>query len=83
MNFMRTKIQKWGNSLALRIPKGFAQHVNLENSSEVDIHLQDKQIIIKPVVRENQSLEDLLAGINDNNIHSEVETGKAEGNEIW
>lgn len=80
---MRTKIQKWGNSLALRIPKGFAQHSNLENNSEVDIHLEDRQIIIKPVIRENKTLENLLAGVNENNIHSEVETGSAEGNEMW
>jgi antitoxin MazE len=83
MKYMRTTIQKWGNSLALRIPKGFAQHANLENRSEVDIHLEDTQIVIKPVIREKQSLEDLLAGINKNNIHSEVETGSAEGKEIW
>lgn len=80
---MRTKIQKWGNSLALRIPKGFAQHSNLENNSEVDIHLEDKQIVIKPVVRQTKNLADLLAGVNKENIHNEVDTGSACGNEIW
>jgi len=80
---MRAKIQKWGNSLALRIPKGYAQDANLENNSEVDIYLEDNQIVIKPVSRENKSLEELLAGVNEKNIHSEVETGSAEGKEIW
>ena len=80
---MRSKIQKWGNSLALRIPKGYAQDANLENNSEVDIYLEDNQIVINPVVRKNKSLEDLLAGINENNIHSEIESGSAEGKEIW
>ena len=80
---MRTKIQKWGNSLALRIPKGYVQDANLENNSEVDIQLEDSQIIIKPVVRKKKSLEELLAGVNINNIHSEAETGSALGNEIW
>jgi len=80
---MRTKIQKWGNSLALRIPKGYAQDANLENNSEVDIHLEDKQIVIKPVDRQNISLEELLAGVNKSNIHNEVETDSAKGNEIW
>jgi antitoxin MazE len=80
---MRTKIQKWGNSLALRIPKGYAQDANLENNSEVDIHLEDKQIVIKPIDRQNISLEELLAGVNKSNIHNEVETGSAKGNEIW
>ena len=80
---MRSKIQKWGNSLALRIPKGYAQDANLENNSEVDIYLEDNQIVINPVVRKNKSLEDLLAGINENNIHSEIESGSAAGKEIW
>lgn len=81
--FMRTKIQKWGNSLALRIPKGFALHANLNNNSEVDIHLDDKQIVIKPVARQNETLDELLAGVNKENIHTEVDTGSARGNEIW
>ncbi len=80
---MRTKIQKWGNSLAVRIPKGFALHANLDNNSEVDIHLKDKQIIIKPIIRQKVSLEELLAGINSENMHREVETGSEQGNEIW
>ncbi|HKL33312.1 MAG TPA: AbrB/MazE/SpoVT family DNA-binding domain-containing protein [Tangfeifania sp.] len=80
---MRAKIQKWGNSLALRIPKGYAQDAKLENNSEVDIHLEDKQIVIKPVVLQNKSLEELLAGVNKSNIHNEVKTGSAQGNEIW
>ena len=80
---MRTKIHKWGNSLALRIPRGFAIHAQLDNNSEVDIQLEDKQIIIKPVTRQQLTLEDLIAGINSENIHNEVNTGSEQGNEIW
>jgi antitoxin MazE len=80
---MRTKIQKWGNSLALRIPKGYALHANLENNSEVEIHMDDKQIIIKPVKREIETLDELLAGVNTKNIHTEIKTGSAQGTEIW
>ena len=80
---MRTKVQRWGNSLALRIPKAFALDAQLENDSFVEISLVDGQIIITPVVTPIWTLEELLAGINKNNIHHEVDTGFAVGNEVW
>lgn len=80
---MLTKIQRWGNSLALRIPKAFALDAQLENDSMVEISVVDGQIIVKPVSAPSWSLEKLLAGINKNNIHQEVETGLAMGNEVW
>ena len=80
---MLTKVQRWGNSLALRIPKVFALDAQLENDSLVEISLVDGQIIVKPVSAPIWSLEELLAGINKNNIHHEVDTGFAVGNEVW
>lgn len=80
---MLTKVQKWGNSLALRIPKSFALDARLENDSVVDVSLVDNQIIIKPVAAPVWTLEQLLAGVNDNNLHHETDTGNAAGNEIW
>lgn len=81
--FMHAKVQKWGNSLALRIPKAFAVDAKLENDSLVEISVSDGQIIVKPVLKPEWTLEELLAGVNDENIHGEVETGLATGNEIW
>jgi antitoxin MazE len=80
---MLTKIQKWGNSLALRIPKAFALDAHLVNDSLVEISIVDGQIIITPVAVPSWTLEELLAGINKNNIHHEVDTGFAVGNEVW
>jgi antitoxin MazE len=80
---MLTKIQKWGNSLALRIPKTFALDANLENDSTVEISLVDGKIVIKPVTAPQWTLEELLAGINQENIHHEVDTGALVGNEAW
>lgn len=82
-DYMRTKIQKWGNSLALRIPRGYAKHAKLNTNSEVDIKLDDNKIIIKPVVSQKELLDELLSGIDENNVHREIETGAARGNEIW
>ena len=80
---MLAKVQKWGNSLALRIPKAFAVDAQLENDSLVEISVVEGQIIVKPLVKPNWTLEELLAGVKKENIHREVETGLATGNEIW
>lgn len=80
---MLTKVQKWGNSLALRIPKAFALDAQLENDSVVEVSLVDGQIVIKPIVAPHWSLEQLLSGVNSNNIHHETDTGDAVGHEVW
>ncbi len=80
---MLTKVQKWGNSLALRIPKAFALDAQLENNSLVEISFVEGQIIITPIPAPSWTLEQLLADINKNNLHQEVDTGSIVGNEIW
>lgn len=80
---MLTKVQKWGNSLALRIPKTFAQDAQLENDSTVEISLVDGQIIIKPVTARRWTLEELLAGVTKKNLHTEIDPGEAVGKEGW
>ncbi|GIK55183.1 MAG: multidrug transporter MatE [Chloroflexota bacterium] len=80
---MLTKVQKWGNSLALRIPKAFAVDAQLENDSLVEISIVKGKIIVTPVSAPSWTLDDLLAGITKDNLHTEVDTGFAVGNEIW
>jgi antitoxin MazE len=80
---MLTKVQKWGNSLALRIPKAFALDAQLENNSEVEISLVEGRIIIKPITSHQWTLDELLAGITSENIHEEIDTGNAMGGEAW
>lgn len=80
---MFTKVQKWGNSLALRIPKAFALDAQLKNNSIVEVSLVNGQIVIKPVVPQTWSLEQLLSGVTNNNLHHETDTGEAVGNEVW
>jgi len=80
---MRTKVQKWGNSLALRIPKALALDAQLENNSVVEISLIEGQIVIKPISPQRWSLDQLLSGVTGDNIHQEIDTGSAVGNEVW
>ena len=80
---MLTKVQKWGNSLALRIPRSFALDAQIENDSLVEISLVDGQIVVKRVVTPKWTLEELLAGVTKENLHHEVDMGEPVGNEGW
>ena len=80
---MQAKIQKWGNSLALRIPKSFALNVNLKQNELVDISIDKGKIIIAPIAQKEYSLEELLKGVSENNLHNEFDTGAPVGKEIW
>ncbi|MDP2919383.1 MAG: AbrB/MazE/SpoVT family DNA-binding domain-containing protein [Dehalococcoidia bacterium] len=80
---MKTRVQKWGNSLALRIPKSFADEVGLERESTVEVSLVDGLLVIKPVVKPVPTLNQLLAKITEDNLHKEFDSGKATGNETW
>jgi antitoxin MazE len=80
---MLTKIQKWGNSLGLRIPKSFADEAEVEAGSTVDLAIEDGGLVIRPVRRARYSLEELLKGVSARNLHKEVTTGESVGREAW
>ncbi|HSY51727.1 MAG TPA: AbrB/MazE/SpoVT family DNA-binding domain-containing protein [Thermoanaerobaculia bacterium] len=80
---MKTRIQKWGNSLALRIPKALAEESNLREESAVQVTVRAGERLVIAIEEPPLCLEDLVAKITPRNRHSEVETGKAVGNEVW
>ena len=80
---MKTRIQKWGNSLALRIPKSFAAESHLEQGMLVDVSLLDGKLLVTPLRPPTVTLEELLEGITPQNLHYEVDTGPAVGHEAW
>ena len=80
---MQTTIKKWGNSLALRIPKLFASDANLKLNEMVDISIDQGSIIITPIGEKEYSLGELLKGISKNNLHGEFYAGAPVGKEIW
>ena len=79
---MRTKVQKWGNSLALRIPKPFADEVGLRPNIAVDVSLEEGKLVVSRS-QSSISLDELLEGITPANLHQEVNSGPAVGNETW
>ena len=80
---MRTRVQKWGNSLALRIPKSFATEVGLQRETSVEVSLADGKLLITPVAKPMPTLKQLLAKVTKENLHHEVDTSPAIGKEAW
>jgi len=80
---MRTAVQKWGNSLALRIPHAFAKETRIHDGTFVDLILQSGTLVVKPVVKMTLSLDALLKDVTDDNRHEATDTGFAVGQEIW
>jgi antitoxin MazE len=81
---MKTRVQKWGNSLAVRIPKSFAEEVGLQNDSSVEVSLTKGKLVVAPIaVKPKFTLKQLLAQITDDNLHGEITTGLPVGNETW
>ena len=76
-------IAKWGNSLAIRIPQNLAKEINLAEGSEVQLILIDGKLTIEPITGRRYSLEELVETITPENVHTEIDTGIAVGNEVW
>lgn len=80
---MRKKVNKWGNSLGLRIPKLVAAEVGLEEDSLVNITIVNGAIVISPARETPLELEAMLDQVTEENLHGEVNTGPAIGREAW
>jgi antitoxin MazE len=80
---MEARVQKWGHSLALRISSTFAKKSKFQPGSRVDLSEVKGRLIITPLETDGCPLEMLLAGVTDDNLHHEVITGDAVGNETW
>ncbi|MBE9915792.1 AbrB/MazE/SpoVT family DNA-binding domain-containing protein [Paenibacillus donghaensis] len=74
------QVQKWGNSLGIRIPKSLALKVGIKEGSEVDLDVEDGHLVIKP---KSATLDELLAQVTPKNLHKEVSTGEPQGQESW
>ena len=77
------QVSKWGNSLALRIPKSFAAEAGLVPNAAVELSLVDGALVVQPIVPRPLTLSDLLRGVTDDNLPGEWDTGPATGKEAW
>ncbi len=80
---MKTQIQKWGNSLAVRIPKAFANDLGLDQDSTIELVLEDGCLVLKPAALPKYELSRLLSKVTEDNRHGEYDFGGPAGAEQW
>lgn len=80
---METTVQKWGNSLAVRLPQRIAQKLALKQGSHVEMSEEKKIIIIRRTLKSRTPLKELVAMIRPENIHGETDWGMPQGKEAW
>lgn len=79
---MRVRVQKWGNSLALRIPKPFADKVAVREGAVVDLSVTRGRLVAAPVAKDRPTLKQLLRKVTRSNLHRETDFGRATGREV-
>lgn len=79
---MKTKVQRWGNSLAIRIPKAYAADLRVDAGSVIDLDIVESKLIVTPESGA-PSLDALLARVTTENVHAETDVGAAVGREAW
>ena len=80
---METRIGKWGNSLALRIPQSVAASMGITLNATVELTPRGEQLVISVLDPSPAKLDDLLVRVTEDNLHGEVKTGSPVGGEAW
>ena len=80
---MQSRVQMWGNSLAVRIPKAFAAELGLAREQEVELKVEDGALTVRPAVTPHYHLDGLLALVSDDNLHDPADWGDPTGREEW
>jgi antitoxin MazE len=83
--FVRAEFQKWGNSLALRVPSAFAKEIGAAEGQAVDMTIENGALVVKITTRKHRRyvLEQLIGEITEENRHGETSWGPPVGNEVW
>jgi antitoxin MazE len=77
-----TRVQKWGNSLGLRIPKSLAAEAKVAEGCSVELSIEKGTLLVRPL-RRRYTLEALLTQVTKSNIHGELSSGAPMGREAW
>ena len=79
---MQVRVQKWGSSLAVRIPKPLAEDANVKEGTVLNLAVSEGKVVATPVEGKKLSLKQLLAKVTRKNLHAEVDFGPSVGREI-
>ena len=79
---MRTRVERWGTSLGECIPRGLVDPIGLDAASELSLSAEHGAMVMKPASPAPLNLDDLLAGVRADHLHTSIDTGEAVGLEI-
>ena len=71
---MHSRIARWGNSLALRLPKAAVEELHLREGQAVDIALDEGRLVIRST-RPRYSLAELVGAIDPASIPESFDDG--------
>jgi len=78
---------RWGNSLAVRIPKTVADALKVSDGKRAEIRIENGTLVLRPIVRPARkpryTRDELLSGMTQDNVPQEVDWGAPRGNEAW
>ena len=80
---MRVRVQRWGNSLALRIPKPFAEDAEVDEGALLDLSVLRGKLVASSVRRKKFTPRQLLSKVSKKNLHGEADFGPPVGREVW
>lgn len=84
---MKVAFQKWGNSLALRVPKAFADEIGARDGKPAEMTVTNGKLVIEIAQTRRRKrrylLDELVAGITPDNRHDEIGWGPPVGKEAW
>ena len=84
---MIVQFRKWGNSLAVRIPKSVATAIRATDGKRVELTVRNGALVLQPVAKPKRkprySLDELLSGMTRDNVPEAVDWGPPRGNEAW
>ncbi|EAU4728217.1 AbrB/MazE/SpoVT family DNA-binding domain-containing protein [Salmonella enterica] len=75
-------VKKWGNSPSVRLPSAIVRAASLHVDDVVELSVEDGRIVIVPVKTKEYSLDALMAGITEDNLHKEISFGSPVGKEL-
>ena len=80
---MKTQIARWGNSVAIRIPKRVAEAAKFRPGDQVEMAVEESGVLRVRKRKSKPSLKELLRAITPENLHSETDWGASQGDELW
>ncbi len=80
---MKSTVKRWGNSLAVRLPKDLAQTLELDEGSDITLEIVENGLLVKSSKPQRRDLESLLDGVTRETIHDQTDWGEVVGKEAW